>query len=404
VVSGNLERDDQVDFYNVQSNNQVISATLIEPELPDTTPPSVPTNGQPNGLFLSTNEFDFTWDKSTDNKEGEISYELHSSLNPVQSGGVLTTEVWESGVLQNNSVHSSGTSDGTWYWQVRARDTAGNDSAWSQIWAMTIDSIKPSLISKTIFSGWYITPQISSFAYTDTNLRTDYQNPICEIASEGVNQTCKITPNICDVAGNCNSDSQTSNGANIDWTSPSSTFVLPALSNNWNGTITGTATDSASGVAKVELIIKNPKGKTSTVNTGGTTNWSYTIMKPIDGIYIIRSRATDIAGNIESGLVERQIVLDTKAPKAPKIIFANYWTQRIFVGWLPAKSANKYRVYYGSGKNELTNMRETSNPFWVSDVLSPGKYYVRVTAIDEAGNESVRSRVVEIKVNKVWRW
>lgn len=405
VVSGNLERDDQVDFYNIQSNNQVISATLIEPELPDTTPPSVPTNGQPNGSFLSTNEFDFIWDESTDNKEGEISYEHQASLISSEVNGILTTNLWHSPMpLLSPMIHSSGAPDGTWYWQVRARDSVGNDSAWSQIWAMTIDSIKPSLISKTIFSGWYKTPQTSSFVYADTNLKNDYVNPDCLISTEGQNQTCGILLDICDKAGNCNTDPQTSNGVNLDMTAPRSIFTLPTLSNNWGGAITGTAVDGVSGVARVELIIKNPNGMESTVVASGTANWSYTIPVLTEGKYIIRSRATDVAGNIENDLVEQQIVLDMTAPNAPKIIFANDWGQKIWLFWSPVKTASSYSVYYNFKKNELTNVRETSNPFWVSDVLSLGKYYVSVTAMDEAGNESTKSNVVEVKVNKKWKW
>lgn len=99
--------------------------------------PSVPTNGAPNGTTLNTNEFDFTWDASTGT--GPLTYEFQSSKNPAESAGVLTTDLWQSGTLTSPMIHSTGASDGTWYWQVRAKDAASAYSAWSPIWTVTLD-------------------------------------------------------------------------------------------------------------------------------------------------------------------------------------------------------------------------------------------------------------------------
>lgn len=108
----------------------------------DTIAPSVPTNGQPNNSIIPTNEFDFTWNASTDTSA--ITYEFQSSVDPAESNGVLTTGPWKSGTLFSNTIHSSGSQDGKWYWQVRAKDTAGNYSNWSEIWNVTIDTQAPS--------------------------------------------------------------------------------------------------------------------------------------------------------------------------------------------------------------------------------------------------------------------
>lgn len=105
----------------------------------DTTAPSVPANGAPNGQMLGTNDFWFTWDASTDNSGGPLTYEFQSSLNPAQVDGVLTTGLWQSGTLSGPTIHSTGAPNGTWYWQVRAKDAAGNYSAWSPIWTVTLE-------------------------------------------------------------------------------------------------------------------------------------------------------------------------------------------------------------------------------------------------------------------------
>lgn len=108
-----------------------------------TLPINAPTNGAPNGTYITTNEFDFTWDASTD--VSSITYEFQSSLNPSQVDGVLTTDLFKSETLTSNMIHSSGASDGIWYWQVRAKDAAGNYSDWSEIWTVTIDTTPPTI-------------------------------------------------------------------------------------------------------------------------------------------------------------------------------------------------------------------------------------------------------------------
>jgi hypothetical protein len=125
--------------------NGVAHCVAYEQVAPDTTPPSVPTLISPaNNSFEQTNEFDFTWNASTDDQPGAITYEFQSTQNPAQAGGVLTTGLWSSGTLTSPMIHSSGAGDGTWYWQVRAKDAAGNYSAWSQIWTVTLDTSAPA--------------------------------------------------------------------------------------------------------------------------------------------------------------------------------------------------------------------------------------------------------------------
>ncbi len=58
----------------------------------DTAAPSAPTNTLPNGTTVNTDGWDFTWNASTDNLSGTITYEYQASQNPAVDGsGVLTT-------------------------------------------------------------------------------------------------------------------------------------------------------------------------------------------------------------------------------------------------------------------------------------------------------------------------
>ncbi len=130
--------DGNVDALNV--NGDVYDFEL---SIPDTTAPTVPVNGLPDGTFEPDNEFNFTWNASTDDSD-VVMYEFQSSMNPAEVDGVLTTGLWSSGTLTSPMIHSSGAPDGIWYWQVRAKDEAGNYSDWSEIWDVTLDSVAPS--------------------------------------------------------------------------------------------------------------------------------------------------------------------------------------------------------------------------------------------------------------------
>ena len=106
--------------------------------------PSVPSLLWPvNGDIEPTNDFYFKWSPSTETPSSTITYEFHSSQDPAETNGVLTTGLWTSPVLTTSSIHSVGAPDGAWYWQVRAIDAAGNMSAWSPIGTMTIDTVPP---------------------------------------------------------------------------------------------------------------------------------------------------------------------------------------------------------------------------------------------------------------------
>jgi outer membrane protein assembly factor BamB len=92
----------------------------------------------------------------------------------------------------------------------------------------------------------------------------------------------------------------------VDNTKPASAITSPAEGDALNGAsyvITGTASDNLSGVSKVEVSTDGGKTwNTATINSGsGTTSaaWSY-IWTLSDGAYVIMSRATDIAQNVET--------------------------------------------------------------------------------------------------------
>lgn len=200
-----------------------------------------------------------------------------------------------------------------------AQDAAGNTMSLDTSHTFIVDRIAPIFNEKTIFEGWYNTDQTSTFNYTGA---TTGNNPTCDITTEGIAQTCSVTPNVCDAAGNCNTTPITSNGADIDKTKPDSTITAPSnsgsgstiYSNSWTGEISGTATDDRSGVNNVKVSIQ--KGTTQYFDgtdfvdsateillptSFGEIGWQYAgLTAPTEASYTIKSHAIDNATNMES--------------------------------------------------------------------------------------------------------
>ncbi len=100
-----------------------------------------------NGDITPTNVFTFRWNPTTSPIPGPMSYEFHSTMNPAETNGVLTTGLWNSGKLSTTSILSSGAPNGIWYWQVRAIDPAGNESPWSDVWNVRLNTVPPPAIA-----------------------------------------------------------------------------------------------------------------------------------------------------------------------------------------------------------------------------------------------------------------
>ena len=112
----------------------------------DSVAPEKPTLATPgNNAYLKTNDFYFNWDDVA----GASSYEIQASQSSnTNQDGSLTSDVWRGdyqGVQPTQSTARSVGASGTWYWQVRSVDTTGNKSGWTTPWAISFDTIAPSI-------------------------------------------------------------------------------------------------------------------------------------------------------------------------------------------------------------------------------------------------------------------
>lgn len=107
----------------------------------DATAPSVPVHVSPaDGVYLRTVDLSLIdWKDSTDNVPGPITYQYQSAYDSGFSS-LAYTSTW----LTNSQIPAGGTPEGVYYWHVRAKDSAGNVSDWSNPWIIHVDNTPPT--------------------------------------------------------------------------------------------------------------------------------------------------------------------------------------------------------------------------------------------------------------------
>jgi LmbE family N-acetylglucosaminyl deacetylase len=241
------------------------------------------------------------------------------------------------------------------------KDLAGNALASNFTWSFTtlaVDTTPPTAVSVTPANGATnvslgtsvsatFSEPISAASVTGTSfvLRDGNGNAVnASVSASG--STATLQPNsvlqpsttytarllsgsngIKDLAGNALASDVTWSftTATVDVTPPSSTVAFPAASGNYNAAawtagcaptgICGSASDSGTGVQRVEVSIRRVStnrwwtgsGYTSTTErwfvATGTGSWNYVLASstfPGAGSYVVRVRATDNSGNVQS--------------------------------------------------------------------------------------------------------
>jgi hypothetical protein len=302
--------------------------------------------------------------------------------------------------------------DTQFWWRVKAIDAVGNQSSWSDLWHLTVDNTAPVLAGKTSFSGWYAADQLSEFTFTDAVDSSLSGLPVsCTINNEGLAQTCSVTPNVCDEAGNCYTSELTSNGVNIDKTDPTSLITAPSNDgsnsvvyiNTWDGVISGTAADSLSGLASVELSIQrtsdgkffdgsNWTGETEAtrVPATGTSSWSYDLGEVPEDSYQIISHAIDNAGNVEDSY-ELTIVFDKTIPEVKLSINPTLPDGRN--GWYETQPTITLMMTDDKKTDHIAYQWQNQTGAWTTytgpiQPSSEGNHAFYYKAIDQAGNSS----------------
>jgi hypothetical protein len=340
----------------------------VEKVIIDTTAPSTPTgiyfrdtDNDKNvacGDMTNSRHFDVYWDANLESDFDHyeyISYNANGSTGPIRT---FTTNYF-------NASWWTVPIEGTYGVQIRTVDKAGNKSPWyggaqgvnnscrytadwtaPTVTAVSSDGAVYNLTSsnpniKVTFSEDVTLPNIevhtAPTGQSVNDCADENDKTYCftyPLHNEEVVHTLHIS-GAADQAGN-SMILNNSHTFEVDRIAPVSIITFPdnegsgstLITNVWDGSIAGTATDGFSGITGVKVSIKNSLGqyfdgtdfvgseeeilRDSVYDDGG---WEYNeLTLPLEGSYTLKSHAIDGAGNVESTYT-LTVILDKTIPE-----------------------------------------------------------------------------------------
>ena len=212
--------------------------------------------------------------------------------------------------------------------------------------------------------------------------------------------THNITVSVYDDAGNMNSSSLS---VVFDNTKPLSSIINPASALITNSLISlnGTVIDATSGIEKLELY----NGSSWNIISISNNTWSALINFSAEGDYLLMTRATDNAGNVELVSSSLRITYDSTSPTISSIeTSANPVTNATSIK-VTAKVSdlNGLSSVKASLNGTTTVLSETSANNYEGQLISPvseGSYQLIVIAIDNAGNNVSSNYSLEVNTTR----
>jgi ELWxxDGT repeat protein len=184
----------------------------------------------------------------------------------------------------------------------------------------------------------------------------------------------------------------------LDFTPPVSAITSPANGAYLRGTsftISGTTSDSmpGTGVNAMQVSINNGSSWDSATYTPGAASWSYTWNNPADGVYTIKSQATDLATNVQNPLASITVTVDNTLPAVMFTMPTVYHSLTVPITTFTATDTNGITHYCLTSTNSYagcawTTQKPTSVPF-----AGEGSNTVYAWAKDPAGNVSAQHGV-----------
>lgn len=297
----------------------------------DTQAPATPQHQSPaDGFVLNGNDFWFDWSDVA----GAVSYEMQNSTDPtLDANGSFQNVMWTGDYQSIQPTQSQARSvgaNGTWYWQVRAVDAAGNKSLWTTPWQVTIDMVAPATPTNLVWTtangeviaSGGVTNEASGAASWSASTSNDvdyyiyrYWNDIAgnqyKIGSEYVAQpiyginlpgvfnqgegTHYFSVAAVDRAGNRSAFSA-GFAITYDKTAPTVTVNTVPTGADTTPTITGTTSEAG---ADVTLWVDGLA--VATVASDATGEWEWTPSEVLSiGDHVVLAAVTDEAGNTSS--------------------------------------------------------------------------------------------------------
>lgn len=308
---------------------------------------------------------------------------------------------------------------------AKLKDSLGNESTTVND-TTYFDNTPPAFSSKSTYTGWYNSNQLSTFIYSDTGSGISSGTPVtCNVTTEGSNQTCSVTPNVCDTAGNCNIILVTSNGVSIDKTTPSSGLIT--YTNGYSTTaILLTLSDGIDSISGINTSTRIVQRESTTLTNGSCGSYgSFGTITPTgsypsltDGTiatgncYQYQYLVSDNAGNQTIYTSLNIVKIDTQAPSIPGIPTTDSpttntkptltWTASADLSSGLANPAYTVKWSKDSTFNtEVSSSTTNTNSYTIQIELSIGTWYFKVNAVDILGNTSAYSLNGTLVVNSL---
>ncbi|AMR81813.1 Ig-like domain-containing protein [Cupriavidus nantongensis] len=284
-----------------------------------------------------------------------------------------------------------------------ATDAAGNTSAPTAAFNLTVDTAAPADPVITQASGTTISGTAEAGSTVDIDLDGD-GTPDATVTADATTGAWTYSPGTplpdgtgisvtaTDAAGNTSAPAT----ATVDATPPAIPTITGATDDNpvstplASGDSTNDGTPTLTGTADAGSTISIFNGATligTTVADATTGAWSFTPTTPlIDGPYALTATATDAAGNTSAPTAAFNLTVDTAAPADPVITQANGTT---ISGTAEAGSSIGIDVD-GDGTPDATVTADATTGVWTytPGTPLPDGTAISVTATDAAGNTS----------------
>ncbi len=323
------------------------------------------------GRLTNDNTPSFSWSGS-DNLTAAADLVFSYGLNSGSTEGAWSAYSSDTNVTLGGT---SGLADGSYSFEVRAKDAAGNVDGSPATSSFTVDATAPDapVITSPANNSYNNTGSFSvsgkaeagstielfesttSKGTTTTDASGNWTKPLSDVADGSHTYTAKTT----DAAGNT---SLVSSGRTVivDTIAPEKPNTPDLAAGSDVGAsdadnITNDSTPSLSGTAEAGSTIELFDGTTSlgTTNADASGNWSKTLTSELsDGTHSFTVKATDAAGNTSDASDALSVKVDTVAPT---VVYTSASGTAGDNGWYKSAVTVKFTADDGTGSGFIVN-------------------------------------------------
>ena len=351
---------------NIGPASSEISATV----LPDTTPPTAPTNLAPS---VNGGTVNLTWSPSTDDV-AVTRYDVYRGT----SAGFTPTAANRIAQPAGTSYGDSGLTAGSYYYKVAAEDAAGNISGPSNEAQATIadtsppstpSSLSATVVGTTVNLSWAAsTDNIGVLRYnlyrgTSAGFTPSAANRIAQpvttlyqdIGLAAGTYYYKLTAE--DAAGNVSPLSNEVSAVSPDMTPPSAPATLTAVGGAGQASLSWSPASDNVGVTRYDLYRSTTSGFTPSVSNriAQPTGLGYVDLGLAAGNYYYRVQAEDAAGNLSASSSEASALVTSAAP--PGLLAAYGFDENGLYGSYALDSSGNFRTATLNGASWTTSGR-----------------------------------------------